>query len=214
MPETGVVAIFSSIPRGTTLPSERRQGAGRRDGMDWWPAKGSRRPPRPGPPRTLPARSSPRLSSAPAQDDVEGPATDSTPGLDPRARPRGNPDTFGRCGHRDHLSDHRDASLARMSQGGWTGLDSASQRVKSGHPDKAKTPAGRPGSSCLVLPHGFQVGVPVKGAPTKWSKWRQVGSNIRCRGNSRAHCQEKTTRRARRSRRPGRSTGLAALDRA
>src|SRR5580700_4977831 len=105
--------IFSSILHGATLPTEGRR---RRDGLDWRPAKGPRRPPGPGPPRTLPARSSPRLSSAPAQDAVEGPATDSTPGLDPRARPRGDPDTFGRCGHLDHLSDHRDASLARMSQ--------------------------------------------------------------------------------------------------
>ena len=109
-------AIFSSILHGATLPTEGWRGGGRRDGLDWWPAKGPRRPPGPGPLRTLSARSSPRLSSAPAQDDVEGPATDSTPGLDPRARPRGDPDTFGRCGHRDHLSDHRDASLARLSQ--------------------------------------------------------------------------------------------------
>jgi len=93
-----------------------RRGGGRRDGLDWWPAKGPRRSPGPGPPRTLPARSSPRLSSAPAQDVIEGPATDSTPGLDPRARPHGDPDPFGRCGHLDHLSDHRDASLARMSR--------------------------------------------------------------------------------------------------
>ena len=103
----------SSIPHGATLPAERRQGGRRRDGLDWWPAKGPRRPPGPGPPRTLLARSSTRLPSAPAQDDVEGPATDSTPGLDPRACARGDPDTFGRCGHRDHLPDHRDASLAR-----------------------------------------------------------------------------------------------------
>src|ERR1700733_2991257 len=106
-------AIFPSILHGATLPTEGRR---RRDGLDWGPAKGPRRPPGPGPPRTLPARSSPWLSSAPAQDAVEGPATESTPGLDPRARPRGDPDTFGRCGHLDHLSDHRDASLARMSQ--------------------------------------------------------------------------------------------------
>jgi hypothetical protein len=99
-----------SILHGATLPAE---GPRRRDGLDWWPAKGPRRPPGPGPPRTLPARSSPGLSSAPAQA-VERPATDSTPGLDPRARPRGDPDTFGRCGHLDHLSDHRDASLARL----------------------------------------------------------------------------------------------------
>src|SRR6516164_6127826 len=116
MPETGMVAILSSIPRGTTLPIGGRQGAGRRDGLDWWPAQGPRRPPGPGPPRTLPARSSPRLSSAPAQDDVERPATDSTPRLDPRARPHGDPDTFGGCGDRDHLPDHRDALLARISQ--------------------------------------------------------------------------------------------------
>ena len=89
-------AIFSSILHGATLPTEGRQGGGRRDGLDWWPAKGPRRPPGPGPLRTLSARSSPRLSSAPAQDDVERTATDSTPGLDPRARPRGDPDTFGR----------------------------------------------------------------------------------------------------------------------
>ena len=104
-------AIFSGILHGATLPAEGRR---RRDGLDWWPAKGPRRPPGPGPPRTLPARSSPGLSSAPAQDAVERPATDSTPGLDPRARSRGDPDTFGRCGHLDHLSDHRDASLARL----------------------------------------------------------------------------------------------------
>jgi hypothetical protein len=104
-------AIFSSILHGATLPAEGRR---RRDGLDRWPAKGPRRPPGPGPPRTLPARSSPGLSSAPAQDAVERPATDSTPGLDPRARSRGDPDTFGRCGHLDHLSDHRDASLARL----------------------------------------------------------------------------------------------------
>ena len=96
----------------------RREAAGRRDGLDWWPAKGPSRPPGPGPPRTLPARSSSWLSSAPVRDDVEGPATDSTPGLDPRARPRGDLDTFRRCGHRDHLPDHRDASLARMCQHG------------------------------------------------------------------------------------------------
>ena len=106
----------SSMLYGATLPTEGRQGGGRRDGLDWRPAKGPRRPPGPGPPRTLPARSSPWLSSAPAQGDVEGPATDSTPGLDPRARPRGDLDTFRRCGHLDHLSDHRDASLTRMSQ--------------------------------------------------------------------------------------------------
>src|ERR1700734_4042157 len=87
----------SSMLHGATLPTEGRQGGGRRDGLDWRPAKGPRRPPGPGPPRTLPARSSPWLSSAPAQDDVEGPATDSTPGLDPRARPRGDPDTSGGC---------------------------------------------------------------------------------------------------------------------
>src|SRR5580700_10331038 len=88
-----------------------QRGGGRRNGLDWRAAKGPKRPPGPGPPRTLPARSSSWLSSAPAQDDVEGPATDSTPRLDPRARPRGDLDNLGRCGHLDHLSDHRDASL-------------------------------------------------------------------------------------------------------
>jgi hypothetical protein len=110
--------IFSSILHGATLPAEGRQGGGRRDGLDWWPAKGPRRPPGPGPPRTLPARSSPWLSSAPAQDDVEGPATDSAQGLDPRARPRGDLDTFGGCACRDHCPDDRGVSLARMSQHG------------------------------------------------------------------------------------------------
>jgi hypothetical protein len=86
--------------------------AGRRDGLDRWPATGPRRPPGPGPPRTIPARSSPRLPSTPIQEHLEGPATDSTPGLDPRARPCGGPDNFRRCGHLDHLPDHRDA-LAR-----------------------------------------------------------------------------------------------------
>jgi len=159
MPETGVAAIFSSIPRGTTLPTEGRQGAGRRDGLDWWPAKGPRRPPGPGPPRTLPARSSPRLSSAPTQDDVEGPATDSTPGLGPRARPRGDPDTFGRCGHRDHLSDHRDASLARMSQGGWTGLDSASLESQIRSSRQSNDP-------------GRATGVELPSAPARRPGWR------------------------------------------
>jgi hypothetical protein len=49
--------------------------------------------------------------------------TDSTPGLDPRARPRGGPDTLCHCAHLDHLPDHRDASLARMSQHGLPQLD-------------------------------------------------------------------------------------------
>lgn len=89
-----------------------RGGGGRRDGLDWWPAKGPRRPPWPGPPRTLPARSSPRLSAAPAQDDVEGPATDSTPGLDSRARPSGDPDTCGGCAFGDHCPDAGRGPLA------------------------------------------------------------------------------------------------------
>ena len=119
LPYSGLLNVLAHVshlfghPARATLPAEGRR---RRDGLDWWPAKGPRRPPGPGPPRTLPARSSPRLSSAPAQDAVEGPATDSTPGLDPRARPRGDPDTLRRCGHLDHLSDHRDPSLERMSQ--------------------------------------------------------------------------------------------------
>ena len=55
-------------------------GGGRRDGLDWWPAKGPSGPPGPGPPRTLPARSSPRLSSASAQNVVEGTAAEDAPG--------------------------------------------------------------------------------------------------------------------------------------
>ncbi len=114
-PESGGSDLFEQPARRYTA---RKGATGRRDGLDWRPPKGPRRPPGPGPPRALPARSSPRLSSTPVQDDVEGPATDSTPGLDPRARPRGDPDTFCRCGHLDHLSGHRDASLARRWRGG------------------------------------------------------------------------------------------------
>ncbi len=110
----------SSLSISGVLDSGRlaAEGSGRRDGLDWWPAKGPRRSPGPGPPRALPARSSPWLSSAAAQDDVEGPATDSTPGLGPRAHPCGDLDTFGGCGCRDYCPDDRGVSLARMSQHG------------------------------------------------------------------------------------------------
>lgn len=116
-PRKAVQRCGSDLRASCTALHCPQRGGGRRDGLDWWAAKGPRRPPGPGAPRTLPARPSPWLSSAPAQDDVEEPATDSTPGLDPRARPRGDLDNFGGCGHLDHLSYHRNASLAPVLSG-------------------------------------------------------------------------------------------------